>query len=123
MVVVFLVALGQGKGNGLSAGTALFNGDLFGWSLIFAAVGVAMLSFLGFDGISMLAEENREEARKIGRAMGGALIVAGVLFVLQTWLGSMLVPEPGRAAQRRPGRRRRVRARPPRRPAGTGCTC
>jgi amino acid transporter len=92
VVVVFLIALGQGKGNGLSAGTALFNGDTFGWSLIFAAVGVAMLSFLGFDGISMLAEENREEASKIGRAMGGALIVAGVLFVLQTWLASMLVP-------------------------------
>ncbi|GAA1855655.1 APC family permease [Asanoa iriomotensis] len=94
VVVVFLIALGQGKGNGLSAGTALFNGDLFGWSLIFAAVGVAMLSFLGFDGISMLAEENREEAQKIGRAMAGALIVAGALFVLQTWLGSMLVPNP-----------------------------
>ncbi len=94
VVVVFLIALGQGKGNGLSAGTALFNGDTFSWSLIFAAVGVAMLSFLGFDGISMLAEENREEARKIGRAMAGALIVAGVLFVLQTWLASMLVPDP-----------------------------
>jgi amino acid transporter len=94
VVIVFVIALAQGKGNGLSAGTALFNGDLFGWSLIFAAVGVAMLSFLGFDGISMLAEENREEASKIGRAMAGALLVAGVLFILQTWLGSMLVPDP-----------------------------
>ena len=55
-----------------------------------------MLSFLGFDGISMLAEENREEARQIGRAMAGALLLAGALFIVQTWVASMLVPDPER---------------------------
>jgi amino acid transporter len=94
VLIFFVVGLAQGKGNGLSAGTALFNADTFSWSLIFAAVAIAMLSFLGFDGISMLAEENREEARQIGRAMAGALLVAGALFISQTWLASMLVPNP-----------------------------
>jgi amino acid transporter len=94
VLIFFVVGLAQGKGNGIGAATALFNGDTFGWSLIFAAVAIGMLSFLGFDGISMLAEENREEARQIGRAMAGALLVAGVLFISQTWLASMLVPNP-----------------------------
>jgi amino acid transporter len=94
VLIFFVVGLAQGKGNGIGAGAALFNGDTFGWSLIFAAVAIGMLSFLGFDGISMLAEENREEARQIGRAMAGALLVAGVLFISQTWLASMLVPNP-----------------------------
>ena len=94
VLIFFVVGLAQGKGNGIGAATALFNGDTFSWSLIFAAVAVAMLSFLGFDGISMLAEENREESRQIGRAMAGALLVAGALFISQTWLASMLVPNP-----------------------------
>ncbi|MFF5076101.1 APC family permease [Actinoplanes sp. NPDC000266] len=71
----------------------LFNADTFSWSVVFGAVSIAVLSFLGFDGISMLAEESREEARQIGRAMVGALLVAGTLFVVQTWVAALLVPD------------------------------
>jgi amino acid transporter len=49
-------------------------------------VSIAVLSFLGFDGISTLAEENRDSARSVGRAMIAALAVAGLLFVVQTWV-------------------------------------
>ncbi len=61
--------------------------------MVFGAVSIAVLSFLGFDGISMLAEESREEARQIGRAMVGALLLAGTLFVVQTWVAALLVPD------------------------------
>ncbi|WP_097320427.1 APC family permease [Paractinoplanes atraurantiacus] len=71
----------------------LFNADTFSWSVVFGAVSIAVLSFLGFDGISMLAEESREEARQIGRAMVGALLLAGTLFVVQTWVAALLVPD------------------------------
>jgi amino acid transporter len=91
-IVVGVVALIQGKGDGFSV-RPLFNPDTFSWSLIFGAVSIAVLSFLGFDGISMLAEENREEARQIGRAMVAALLLAGILFVVQTWVASLLVPD------------------------------
>ena len=52
----------------------------------------AVLSFLAFDGISMLAEENTGGAGQIGRAMAAALGVAGLLFIAQTWLAALLVP-------------------------------
>jgi amino acid transporter len=81
----------------LDAGTffdPVFNPGTFSWALVFAAVSVAMLSFLGFDGISMLAEENRGGAGQIGRAMMAALAVAGALFIAQTWAASLLVPDP-----------------------------
>jgi amino acid transporter len=61
---------------------------------VFGAVSIAVLSFLGFDGISTLAEENRESARTIGKSMIAALVVAGVLFIVQTWVASLLVPNP-----------------------------
>jgi amino acid transporter len=91
-LVVGVVALAQGKGQ-TSAFTPLFDSSTFSWSLVFGAVSVAVLSFLGFDGISMLAEENRDDARQIGRSMIGALAVAGVLFVAQTWVAALLAPD------------------------------
>ena len=91
-MVIGIIALAQGKGNGWSF-DAFFNGDTFTISLVLGAVSIAVLSFLGFDGISMLAEENRDAASSIGRAMVAALILAGLLFIAQTWVASMLVPD------------------------------
>jgi amino acid transporter len=86
-----IVALAGGKGHGWSW-EPLYNAHTFTWSLVFGAVSIAVLSFLGFDGISMLAEENTGGAGQIGRAMAAALGVAGLLFIAQTWLAALLVP-------------------------------
>jgi len=88
-VVMGIVGLAQGKGRGFSW-EPIFNNSAFTWSLILGAVSIAVLSFLGFDGISMLAEENRESARQIGRSMVFALLVVGV----QTWVASLFVVDP-----------------------------
>jgi amino acid transporter len=93
-LVVGVVALAQGKGDGFSL-RPLFDSGTFSWPLVFGAVSIAVLSFLGFDGISMLAEESREEARQIGRAMVAALLLAGTLFIVQTWVAALLVPDAG----------------------------
>jgi len=93
-IVIGVVALAQGKGRGFDF-TPVYNSSTFSLSLVFGAVSVAVLSFLGFDGISTLAEENKESARAIGRSMVAALLLAGVLFIVQTWVASLLVPHPG----------------------------
>jgi amino acid transporter len=93
-IVIGVVALAQGKGNGFDFIAPLYNSETFSWSLVFGAVSIAVLSFLGFDGISTLAEENKDAARAIGRSMVAALLVAGVLFIVQTWVASLLVPDP-----------------------------
>jgi amino acid transporter len=92
-LVVAAIALADGKGRGWSW-TPLYDAHTFTWPLVFGAVSIAVLSFLGFDGISMLAEENTGDARQIGRAMAAALGVAGLLFIAQTWLAALLVPDP-----------------------------
>ncbi len=92
-IAVAAWAVVSGKGH-FSWG-AFYNRDTFTWSVAAGAVSIAVLSFLGFDGISMLAEEAKGGARQIGRAMAAVLVLAGVLFIAQTWLAAMLVPDPG----------------------------
>lgn len=92
-IVIGIVALVQGKGRGFDF-TPLFNKATFSWGLVFGSVSIAVLSFLGFDGISTLAEENRDAAKAIGRSMVAALVLAGTLFIVQTWVASLLVTDP-----------------------------
>jgi amino acid transporter len=94
-LVIGVVALVGGKGRGFDF-SPIYNTDTFSLKLVFGAVSIAVLSFLGFDGISTLAEENRESARSIGKSMIAALALAGVLFIVQTWVAALLVPNPGK---------------------------
>lgn len=72
----------------------MFDAGEFSFGLILAAASITVLSFLGFDGIALLAEENRGRAKQLGRAMGLALLLAGALFIAQTWVASLLVADP-----------------------------
>jgi amino acid transporter len=97
LVLAMFIAIGiwavvSGKGHWTWA--PLYNPHTFTWSIVLAATAVALLSFLGVDGISMLAEESRGGGRLVGRAMAGALLVAGLLFIAQTWVAAMLTPDP-----------------------------
>jgi amino acid transporter len=99
VLAVFLVvgigALAAGKGRGFSF-EPFYDPHTFSLGVVFTAVSIAVLSFLGFDGIATLAEENDGGARRIGRAMLAGLALVGVLFVLQTWVAALLVPDPAR---------------------------
>lgn len=97
-LVVGVIALASGKGRGFDF-TPLYDSHTFSWSLAFGAVSIAVLSFLGFDGISTLSEENRDSTRAIGRSMIAALLLAGTLFIVQTWVASLLVADPAGLVQ------------------------
>lgn len=60
-------------------------------SLIFGALSLAVLSFLGFDAISTLTEEAKGGAKAVGWATMLSLLFAAGLFILQTWLASLVV--------------------------------
>lgn len=69
----------------------LFDGAHFTPALIFSALSLAVLSFLGFDAISTLSEESRRGSTAVARATILSLCIAAILFVLQTWLVSLFV--------------------------------
>jgi len=72
--------------------TPLYNSGQFSPSLVFAALSIAVLSFLGFDAISTQSEEVQGGPRVVGRATVLSLCLVAVLFIVQTWLAALLVP-------------------------------
>ncbi|WP_166359521.1 APC family permease [Pseudomonas akapageensis] len=84
-------ALHAGGGNGQLTLAPLYNPSNFNFALMMQAVSIAVLSFLGFDAISTLAEETKGDAgRNIGRAALISLLIMGGIFVAQTWLAADL---------------------------------
>jgi len=60
-------------------------------SLIFGALSLAAVSFLGFDAISTLSEEAKGGASAVGIATVLSLVLAALLFIAQTYLASLFV--------------------------------
>jgi amino acid transporter len=91
-IVIAIVAIAQGKDGAHWSLTPFYNADQFSMSLIFSALSIAVLSFLGFDAISTLSEEVTGESRLIGRATVVSLCMVAALFVVQTYLAALLLP-------------------------------
>lgn len=89
-VTLGLIALARGQGAGGLTLKPIYNPAVFSFATVAGATSIAVLSFLGFDGISTLAEENRGAAGSVGRATILALLLVGSLFILQTWIATDL---------------------------------
>jgi amino acid transporter len=91
-VVLGAIAVSRGINGAHWNLSPFYNPQVFQPALIFSALSVAVLSFLGFDAISTLAEETKGGSRVVGRATMIALCLAAVLFVVQTYVAALLVP-------------------------------
>lgn len=72
--------------------TPLTGDSGFSATAVLGAVSVAVLSYLGFDAIASFAEEVTGGSAKVARAVLFCLVLAGVLFVAQAYLASLLEP-------------------------------
>lgn len=89
-VVLGLFALYHGQGAGGLSWKPVYDPQVFSLSTVAGATSIAVLSFLGFDGISTLSEESRGGKDAVGRATLIALVLVGGLFILQTWIATDL---------------------------------
>jgi amino acid transporter len=92
LLVLCLVALYHGKGNGGLTLRPLYAPELLHASSIFAATSICVMSFLGFDAISTLAEEVKSDDKRIvGRAIVAVLIIAAIMLAVTAWvLGDLM---------------------------------
>jgi amino acid transporter len=89
-VVLGLGALYGGGGAGRLTLKPIYDAHVFSLATVAGATSIAVLSFLGFDGISTLSEENRAGKDAVGRATVLSLLLVGALFMLQTWIATDL---------------------------------
>jgi amino acid transporter len=88
-----VVALYSGKGNGALTLKPVWDAAAFDPHKIFTATSICVMSFLGFDAVSTLAEEVKGgDRRVVGRAIIAVLILSAVFFVGVTWVLGDLLP-------------------------------
>ena len=92
LVAVRALLHGVGEGSLLSI-KPFYNQESFSFGAIMSATSVAALSFLGFDGISTLSEDAKDPQRDIWRATLLVCLLAGALFIIQSYLGQMVWPD------------------------------
>ena len=76
-----------------STWTPFWQPDVVTPTFIAAGISIAALNFLGFDGISTLAEETHEPEKNIGRGIMIALLIIIVCFSVQTYIASLIQPD------------------------------
>ncbi|MCI0422865.1 MAG: APC family permease [Acidobacteria bacterium] len=91
--VTALMALASGGGEGLLSSKPFYNPEAFSFGSLMGAASIAVLSFLGFDGISTLAEDAQNGSRDIARATVLVCFICGGLFIGQTYLAQMVWPD------------------------------
>jgi putrescine importer len=97
-VVWFVTAAVWALTHGVGRGTLLsiepfYSPRNFSLKAVMGATPVAVLSFLGFDGISTLAEDAKDPQKNVARATVLVCFIAGGLFILQTYLGQLIWPD------------------------------
>jgi len=92
-VILGAIAVSRGVNGSHWSLRPFFNPSEFHFNIIFSALSVAVLSFLGFDAISTLAEEAKGGTRVVGKATMISLCIVAVLFILQTYIAALLIPD------------------------------
>lgn len=97
-ILLFFVIIGLkyvlgGGGYGELSMDPIYQPGKLNPSFIASATSIACLSFLGFDGISTLAEETVKPEKTVGKGILISLIAIAGVFVLQTYVAALIQPD------------------------------
>lgn len=91
IVAVRALLVGVGEGSLISL-NPFYNPETFSFDAVMTATSLAVLSYIGFDGVTTLSEDARDPERDIWRATVFVCFLAGGLFVMQSYLAQMVWP-------------------------------
>jgi basic amino acid/polyamine antiporter, APA family len=83
VIVVAILFLNDGS---TANPTAVTNEQAMGWIAVFQGAALAFYAFIGFEDIVNVAEEVKNPERNVPRAILLALSIAGVIYILVSWL-------------------------------------
>lgn len=67
---------------------------VFGWSGIIQAAGIIFFAYIGFDGVTTVAQESKDPSRGMPIGILGSLAICTVLYILMSGVMTGLVPYP-----------------------------
>lgn len=73
--------------------TYIYNSHTFSFQALTAACAFAVVSFLGFDGITTLSEETTEPGNKIGLAILASCAIQTFIFIIVVYCATAVVPD------------------------------
>jgi len=92
LLAIRALLTGAGEGSLFSA-KPFFNPQTFSFGEVIGATSLAVLSFIGFDGVTTLSEDSKDPRRDIGRATVLVCLIAGGLFMAESYLAQMVWPD------------------------------
>lgn len=92
IIIIVVAAIVFGKGDGDIGRVTTFAEGISPAQGAFAATITAFFSFLGFEAAANMAEEVKDPSRAYPRALFGALLTAGVIYMLIALGAAMVVP-------------------------------
>lgn len=70
----------------------IYNAQTFTWPSLIGGASIAVLSFLGFDAVTTMAEDSSVSGKMVGKAAVLACIVSAVLYVAQVYFATLTFP-------------------------------
>jgi amino acid transporter len=92
VVAAVFIAVGRTLGPGTDYGKPFYDASTFDWSKMGSGTALAVLTYIGFDGVSTLAEETENPRRNVGRAMVIICMIIGTLSALEVYAGQLAWP-------------------------------
>ena len=71
----------------------LVNSDTFSTSVVVAGASIAVLSYLGFDAVTTMAEDSQVTGRMVGTAAVICLLFASVFYIAQVYFATLVMPD------------------------------
>src|SRR5699024_6677892 len=71
----------------------LVNSDTFSTSVVVAGASIAVLSYLGFDAVTTMAEDSQVTGRMVGTAAVICLLFAFVFYIAQVYFATLVMPD------------------------------
>ena len=95
LIIVFLVLAIRyvAVGPAVLSTTYIYNAKTFALPAVVAAAAIAIVNFIGFDGITTLAEETKDGGKKISLAIIVACGIQAIVFIVVTYFAAAVFPD------------------------------
>lgn len=95
VLVLFAGAVGIDLMNGtvVLSMKPFYDSATFSWTIVFGAIPIAALSFVGFDAISTLNEDAKGGGETVSKATMIVLFAVAALFMAQVYLAALYIPQ------------------------------